>query len=158
MMDKIEKLDTNRTDILKKFITGFLPKRGNKRKGEKNEIEYISSTIDRIFSKYFDFNVSSRHILDAFEELGYDIFLKKSLWNAEKKEDIPSNNGNRVRLDGIYADYHAAFIYVDIEPRIVGQLRLVTSGLPSTTSKEKLSQRQEIEKRINLFKQTIKVT
>lgn len=156
-MDKLEKLDTNQMDILKKFILNFLPKRGNKRKGEKNEIEFISSTIGRIFSKYFNCNLSSRNILDAFEELGYDIFLKKSVWDTEKKEYKPSKNGDHIRFDGIYADYKAAFIYVDIEPYLVGQLRSVTSGLPPKTKPEKINQKEELKKKIDLFKKTIKL-
>lgn len=156
-MNKLEKLDTNQTDILKKFILNFLPKRGNKRKGEKNEMEFISSTIGRIFSKYFNCNLSSRHILNAFEELGYDIFLKKSVWDPEKKELKPSKNWDHIRFDGIYADYKAAFIYIDIEPLLVGQLSMVTSGLPPKRKPEKIIQKEELKKKIDLFNETIKL-
>lgn len=150
------KLSLYQQEILIKFIVSFLPKRGNKRKGSKNEIKYISTTLDRIFSKYFNFYVTAKHILDALEQLQYSIFLKKSIWDADKKEYIPSNQGINVRLDNFYKDYEAAFIYVDIEPAIVGRLRLATAGLPPQTNRERQDEKEEMNKRIYLFKQTIK--
>jgi len=155
-MNKPQKLDSNQLNILKRFITVFLPQRGNKRKGTKNEIEYIGKTIDRIFSKYFNFNVSMKHILDAFEELEYPIFPKKSVRDGVEIFFIKSEKGIYNKFDNVYKAYGAEFIYVDIEPHIVGQLHLVTYGLPPNTSKEKLNEKEEMIKRINLFKQTIK--
>ncbi len=149
------KLELHQKEILKKFITTFLLQRGNKRKGSKNEIEYIGTTLDRIFHKYFNFHITIKHVLDAFEELQYPIFLKKSEWDADKKEHIPSNTGTYIRLDNVYKDYDAFYIYVDIDPVIVGQLRLVTSGLPPQTNKERHDEKVEMTKRIHLFKQTI---
>jgi len=149
-------LEPHQKDILIKFILTFLPQRGNKRKGSKNEIEYISMTIDRILHQHFSFHIDREHVLNAFEELKYPIFLKKSKWNADKKEHVPSNQGTYIRLDNVYKDHETAFIYVDIEPSIVGQLRLVTSGLPPHTNKGRQDEKEEMTKRIYLFKQTIK--
>lgn len=155
-LSTFKELEPPQKDILKKFIVSFLPKRGNKRKGLKNEIEYISTTIDRILHQHFNFHITKEHILNAFEELKYPLFLKKSRWDTDKKEYIPSNQGTYIRLDNAYKDYNAAFIYVDIEPSIVGQLRLITSGLPPQTNKERQDEKEEITKRIYLFEQTIK--
>ncbi len=151
-----QKLEPHQKEILKKFILTFLPQRGNKRKGLKNEIEYISTTIDRILYQHFNFHITRKHILNAFEELKYPIFQKKSKWDSDKKEFVPLNQGTYIRLDNSYKDYEATFIYVDIEPSIVGQLRLITSGLPPQTNKERQDEKEEMTKRIYLFEKTIK--
>lgn len=153
--NKVQSLSPDQKDILKRFIITFLPQRGNKRKGRKNEIEYIDITLDRIFNTYFNFSFTRKQLLNAFEELQYPIFLKSGKWNADKKEHIPSNKGTAFRMDEGYKDYKAAFIYIDLEPSIVGQLRLVTAGLPPNTNIERVKEKEEMLKRIHLFKQTI---
>lgn len=152
--NKIQKLEPKQRTFLK-IYNYFLPMRGNKRKGLRNEIAYTEEALARIFNQYFGFSITREHVLDAFEELQYPIFLKKGEWNSDKKDFLPSNKGTSVRKDEGYTNYNAGFIYIDIEPTIVGQLRLVTAGLPNNTGDERLKEKAEMVKRISLFKQTI---
>lgn len=110
-------MENNQKYILKKFIGRFIEKRGNKRAHRRNEIDYIESAVNRILSKYFKFRLTKKEILEVFEELGYDIFGKKSVYDEEEKEFKPSKNGTQTRTEEIYCFYDADFIYVDIEPK-----------------------------------------
>ncbi|RZK01094.1 MAG: hypothetical protein EOO46_20725 [Flavobacterium sp.] len=151
-----QELSTEQKDILKKFILYFLPKRGNKRKNEGNEIDTIQTALNRIFNPQFGFRMTRTDILDAFEELGYDVFLMKGEWNSDRKETLPSKKGTSVRLDEGYKIYNAAFIYVDIDASVVRLLRSVTAGTPPNSGIKKLEEKEEMKKRIDLFKQTVK--
>jgi hypothetical protein len=154
--NNLQQLDLIQKNILKKFIIAFLPQRGNRRKGLRNEIEYTRDALGRIFNQYFNFSITREHILEVFEELEYPIYLKKGEWNSDKKDFLPSNKGTTTRKDEGYTSYDAAFIYIDIEPTTVGQLRLVTAGLPSNTNQERVKEKEEMVKRICSFKKTVR--
>lgn len=151
---KPNKLDTNQKEILEIFIKTFLPKRGNKRKNFGNEIDYVGTTIDKIFIKYFGFNLSRQNILDAFENLQYDIFAKKGVYDSEIKEHKPSNKGTHVRLGDGYSEYSAMFVYIDIDSPIVRHISLATFTPRPNTKNSKILETEEMKKQMNLFKQT----
>ncbi len=84
------KLTENQKGILRIFIEQFLPKRGTKRKNSGNEMEYIGSALNLVFKKNFGFNLNRQNIIEAFEEMEYSIFAKKSDWDPELKRTNPS--------------------------------------------------------------------
>jgi hypothetical protein len=47
-------------NILDNFIQEFLPPRGNKRKNSGNELDYVTTTLDRVFKQNFGFNLNQR--------------------------------------------------------------------------------------------------
>ena len=152
-MDGKEKLNSSQSKTLEEFILEFLPRKGNKRKSSKNEIEYVCPTLKRIFSKYFNFRIETVQILKAFKELHYSIFIKNNKWDSEKKEIIPADELKDPNLEEIFKNRGDCFIYINIEPSAVRQLRLITSGLNPTSNKEKLIKKEAMIKRIEMFKQ-----
>jgi hypothetical protein len=153
-MLKQDLLGENQKEILKAFIEQFLPKRGTRRKNSGNEMEYIGTALNLVFKKNFGFNINRQNIIDAYEELNYSIFTKNGEWDSELKEYKPSFKGDSVRIGGIYSEYNAAYVYVDIEPLIVRQLMLTARALPENTNQSKINATNEIKKRIDLFKKT----
>jgi hypothetical protein len=153
---KINELTSDQQEILESFIKQFLPKRGNKRKNSGNEIDYITTTLNKVFIKDFGFNISRKNILDTFAKLNYDIFNKNGEWKPDVKDYKPSKSGNSIRFDEGYSDYNASFIYVDISPSIFRQLMLTIFTPPPHTKKEKIIGTEEMKKQIELFKRTIK--
>jgi len=149
-----DQLNENQKEILIAFIEQFLPKRGTKRKNSGNEMEYITTTLNLVFKKNFGFNLNRPNIIDAFEELNYSIFTKNGEWDSEIKTYKPSITGNSVRIGDIYSDYNAAYVYVDIEPLIVRQLMLTAKTLPVNTNQLKVNATNEMNKRIELFRNT----
>lgn len=149
-------LDQNQKEILESFIKSFLPKRGNKRKNSGNEIDYVDMTIDKIFIKYFGFNLSRQNILDAFEKLQYDIFVKKGDYDSEMKRYKPSAKGTHVRVGDGYSGSNAMYVYIDIAPPIVRELSLATFNPLPNTNADKILATQKMKKEIDLFKQTIR--
>lgn len=149
-------LDKNQKEILESFIKSFLPKRGNKRKNSGNEIDYVGRTINKIFIKYFGFNLSRQNILDAFEKLQYDIFVKRGVYDTEIKVYKPSAKGTYVRSGDGYSRYNAMYVYIDIDPTIVRALSLATFTPRPNTNADKILATQKMKREIYLFKQTIR--
>lgn len=150
----MSKLSDNQKLILKKFITHFLPKRGNNRKYTTNEIGYVQRTLDKVFIQNFGFNLSSKHILDEFEELGYTIFTKKGLWDNETKIVKPYEKGSLINsIDG-YSGYDASFVYIDIDQAKIKQLMISTTSSKLNTSEIKLEKEEEMKKELHFFKET----
>lgn len=151
-----ERLTEDQQEVLFRFISTFLPKRGSKRKGTHNEIQFVASTLTRIFNKYFLFPVTPAQVLDAFEALEYTVFVSKSKWDADIKEHVRAKDGSSVNFGGIYGDYDAAFVYIDIHSSTMRLLRLVTSGTPKGAGGEKRMEKDDMLQRILLFRQTVK--
>lgn len=151
----VKLLDTQKA-LLNEFIIYFLPKRGNKRKGTSNELDYLSSTLNKVFIQNFGFNLSRQDIIAAFEELEYDIFQKNGQWDADLKDYKPAKKGNSIRKGDGYDDYEAAFIYVDVEQPIVRQLMLSTMTLLPNTGDIKKQQYAIMKRRLELFMPSIK--
>lgn len=148
-------LENNKKDILKKFIERFIEKRGNKRAHRRNEIEYIESCINRILGKYFKLSITKKEILEVFEEMGYDVFGKKSVYDPEEKEFKPSKSGTQNRGEKIYSFYDADFIYVDIEPKTL-QLLVRTVYTSLNIVKEKnIEVNDNLRREIEQFRKSI---
>lgn len=148
-------LNETQKDILKKFINSFLPPKGNKRKSSGNEIEYVGTTLDRLFKQNFGFNISRWDILHAFEDLQYNIFTKGGQWDSDKKIHKPSVAGKVVRVGDGYSEYIGSFVYIDVDSLTMRQLRLSTSSLPAHTAKEKFEETEKMKARIGIFKQSV---
>lgn len=148
-------LTDNQSYILESFIKQFLPKRGNKRKHSGNELEYVSNTIDRIIKRNFGFNLKRQNVLEVFIKLGYDIFTKKGDWNCETKEYQPSKIGEYIRIEDFYSDFDAMFIYIDIDPINLRELKLSTFTMPPNAGEKKILLKQQQQERIDSFKKNI---
>jgi hypothetical protein len=148
-------LTTLQKKCLDTFLTEFLPARGNKRKNSGNELDYIQTSLTRVFSKWFSFTISRHDLLDAFERIGYSLFTKKGDWNAEVKNFKPSAKGEEIRFNDGYIGNDAMFIYVDIEAPVVRQLLLTTMSLPISTKPEKRKPVEDLIKRIIQFQEKL---
>lgn len=151
-------LKETESQILKSFIEYFLPIRGNERKNSGNEIDYVSSTLELVFKKYFGININDIDILKTFENLNYKIFTKNGKWDSEKKMIKPSSGQNLIiNSKKVYQNYDVAYIYIDIEPKTVRTLMLTVKELPKNTSQLKVNDVIEMTNRIHLFKNKLKV-
>ena len=143
-------------ETLRNFIRTFLPLTNNKRKSSGNELEYIHSTLDRVCIQQFGFNVSKEEIIDAFTELGYNIYTKKGEWDSDTKIHRPSQKGTSIRVDGAYAGYNAAYIYFDVKPEDVRLLMKTTAKLPPNTNLDKVSKVHLLQEALQNFKKGFK--
>jgi hypothetical protein len=145
-------MNTTQQKLLGDFIKTFLPSTNTKRKNSGNELQYIHSTLDRVCIQQFGFNVTQKETIYAFTELGYNIYTKKSEWNPDTKIYQPSQEGTSVRLDGVYADFNAAFIYFDVKPEDVRLLMKTTATLPPNTNLDKVAKTHLLKEAIDRFK------
>lgn len=150
-------MELKHRQVLLNFLRTFLPNTNTKRKSSGNELEYIHSTIDRVCIQQFGFNVTQKEIIDAFTELGYNIYTKKGEWNPDTKVYHPSQTGTSVRLDGGYADFNAAFIYFDVRPEDVRLLMKTTATLPPHTNIDKAAKTYLLKEAIKTFKTSIPI-
>jgi len=146
------KLSANEKAIFLDFITMFLPKRGNKRKNNANEIEYLADSLDRIFRSYFGFRLNRETVLGAFEELGYDIFYKKGEFDG--KDFKPSLSGSAISGRDVYLTNDAMYIYVDVTALRVTELRLTTFPYQENTDKAKIKLLDYVKSEIELFRKS----
>lgn len=151
-------LPTAQQQTLHRFITAFLPPRGNKRKNTRNELQRVHLTLNRVLRKHFDFGVTPTQVLDAFQALEYAIFTRKGAWHPDKKEWLPAATGDTARGGLPYEEHDAGFLYVDVEAPVIAQLWLVTTSLPADTNPEKRLQQENLLERIRAFKQQFSQT
>ena len=137
--------------LLSLFIQEFLPMRGNKRKHVGNEIEYITGTLNLLFSKHFGYTLQRNNILKVFSKLGYKTFTRDAVCNGENKSYKPSSEGNSVRLDSIYSQFNCGYIYVDVDAVMIGYLRKSTMTLPPNTNSALCEVVDSLNKRILKF-------
>lgn len=148
-------LNEQQSIILDSFITHFLPKRGNKRKHSGNELEYVTKTIDRIIKQNFGFNLTYSNVLNAFVKLDYSIFHKNGEWDSDTKQYKPSVTGDTTRGDDTYLNSQTMFIYIDIDPKILRELKVATLGMSPNAGESKIALKQRQQERINSFKKTV---
>lgn len=147
------KLDDRQQEILREFIKTFLPRTATKRKNSGNEIDYVHSTLDRIFIQHFGFNLTADNILDAFQNLGYTLFTLNGVWDSENKIVKPSKTGDLIRHRKGYSDFNASFVYVEVKADTIRFLRKATASLPLNTNLDKYAKTTLLLDDIKRFKQ-----
>lgn len=156
-MSKTILLNKNQENILKSFINNFLPPTKNKRKYSGNELDFIYSTLDRVFIQNFGFNLSRKNIIDIFTDLNYTFFTLNSTWKSDKKEHIPSKNGEiYFKISDNTIGKEAPFTYININASTMRDLRKTTANLPSNTNLSKYAKIELLKQNIVQFAKEVK--
>ena len=153
-LTKMNNLTKEQTNILDNFIQDFLPPRGNKRKNSGNELDYVTTALDKVFKQNFGFNLNRQIILNAFEILGYDTFEKEGNIDHENKTFKPANNGNvktKIVESGNF-QIEAPFTYIDISADTIRHLMKTTAQLPENTNSKTVQKTEELKNKIQKFK------
>lgn len=95
-------------EVLKSFILDFLPDNESLIKNSKVELIYITKVLNRLFNKWFDFNISVANVFEIFEEEGYALSVVEPL-KADCKESP-------------YIKTNSSSIYISISSLIVNEL------------------------------------
>ena len=133
-------MDTDKQkEILQNFILEFLPKKGNNRKYSTNEIDYVTQAIEWVCMKYLGFRPTDKEVFEAFNMLGYSMLEK--IYDCSYKGKCMNGEA-----------YPSKYLYVDVNPVLVKNLRLTTKTLPQNTSPEKIEEIEKLKKRIEAFK------
>ena len=147
-------LTKRQINILDNFIREFLPPRGNKRKNSGNEMDYVTTALDKVFKQNFGFNLDRHILLNAFEILGYDIFEKEGNIDHENKTFKPANNGNvKTKIVGVgNFKIEAPFTYIDISAVTIRYLMKTTAQLPENTNSDTFPKTKELKIKIQKIK------
>lgn len=157
MKSQIHKLESKQEKILESFIFTFFEPTRTKRKNSGNELDYISTTLDKIFKQNFGFNLNRRQIENAYKKLGYQIFYKNGIYNSETKKSSPKKNGEiNLKISGFQSGIESPYTYFDIDPKIVRTLMRTISKLSETTNISKHYEVESMRKKILEFKNEIK--
>lgn len=142
-------MKNNQKKLFENFIIEFLPPTGSKRKYSGNELDYITRTLDKLFSQNFSFNLSKTEITECFSRLGYQIFDKIGIIDYENKKIKPAfiNDSNK--------SLPIKFIYFEISPKTMRQLMLATRKLSEITNSEKIDKNEKMKIKIEIFKNKI---
>jgi hypothetical protein len=153
MKSSRNKLPAEQDKLFEKFILTFFERTGTKSKNSGNELNYITTTLDRVFKQNFGFNLDRRTIENKFEELGYSVFYKNETYNTDTKKHSPSINGEiKLKQVGLDSGIEAPYTYLDISPKTVRQLMRTTTTLTETTNETKYIETEIMRKRILAFK------
>jgi|GEM_PF-3014162 len=149
-------MNKQQSDILNSFLIEFLPPQGNKRKSSNNEFITVFDTLKPIFSKFFEIKITRQELWDALDELGYNFIKRELAWDTERKDYKPVNKHSNIisihstsgdnemfKMDGHYN--------INLSATQVKNLRLTVSGLPPSTSIEKLKLKEELIDNIQTF-------
>ena len=126
-------------EILQNFILEFLPKKGNNRKYPTNEIDRVTEVIEWACMKYLGFRPTNKEVFEAFNMLGYNMLEK--IYDCSYKGKCMNGES-----------YPSKYLYVDVSPVLVKELRLTTQRLPPNTSPKKIEETEKLKKRIEAFK------
>lgn len=148
---KNQHLNSDQKIILQKFCNVFLPPTNNKRKYKSNELDYVSSSLNRVFYQNFGFNLSRDHVRDNFSEMGYQIFTKGGVWDPDEKKLKPSASSTMVKVVAPKADPEPLYTYFNISPTMISNLRRTTAKLPQNTNESKRKEIEELKTKIKDF-------
>tara|TARA_R110001592_G_scaffold211976_1_gene464062 strand:+ start:6128 stop:6580 length:453 start_codon:yes stop_codon:yes gene_type:complete len=146
----------NKKQILKKFILEFFTPTGNKRKNSGNELNYLHSTLDRVFIQNFGFNLDRAIVATTFTKLGFQVFQMNSTFNSETKRVVPSKDGefNDMSTNGSKR-FEAPFTYFDISPVTVRLLMKTTAKLSDNTNESKKIETRNMKQKIEELKKRL---
>ena len=89
--------------------------------------------------RYLGFRPTDKEVFDTFNMLGYSLLEKTNDCSYEGK----CMNGKASP---------SKYLYVDVSPVLVKELRLTTQTLPPNTSPKKIEEIENLKKRIEAFK------
>lgn len=84
------KLTQKQKDLLDKFVLEFLPDTGEKRKNGSNSLQCVHRSLNTVFSKNANFELSERDVIDCFLRLNYGFRTHVEKWSYLR---IPSTVG-----------------------------------------------------------------
>ena len=146
-------LTTTQLNILDKFIQEFLPARGNKRKNSGNELDYVTTALDKVFKQNFGFNLTRHIVLKAFKNLGYTVFEKEGNIDHDNKTFKPADIGNvKNKTVGLGLIIEAPFTYIDISADTIRHFMKTTAQLPESTNSKTLNKTEKMKREIQQFK------
>lgn len=147
-----QKLSREQEQIFVHFIITFFEPTGSKRKNSGNELSYVVNTLDRLFKKYFGFNLDRRIVEVTFEKLGYAIYNRNETYNPDTKKHFPSIDGEiKSKVVGIGNEIEAPYTYFEIDPKIVRQLMRTTVTMTENSNQAKHFETLTMQKRILEF-------
>jgi len=143
-------LNEEQKSIVQDFIKEFLPPTGNKRKARTNEIQFIAPTLNSIFNKHFKFKVDEKDLLDIFDEMDYQIFIKGNVFDSSKKDLVPAKETKKEGWNR-KVNLHANQVYVEVHSVVVSALRLVNMTLAENTNPIKVKETESYRKKVHEF-------
>lgn len=159
MNNFIPKLEIEQYKILEKFINNFFEPTNSKRKNSGNELDYIFTSLDKVFKQNFGFNLHRQHIEETLVKLGFQIFYKNQTYNSDTKIYSPSTDGEiTIKMIAMNGRIESPYTYFDIDPKIVRQLMRTTAKLPETTNTNKYYETERMKKKIEEFKKELNKT
>ncbi|MBN3584014.1 hypothetical protein JYB64_16580 [Algoriphagus aestuarii] len=141
-----------REKVLKDFILEFLPNSKNNRKYRTNELEFVSDTLSKVFSKIFNINIEGNEIVNAFDDLNYRIHFQKD--NSMGEEVILTKarivKGRIIPISG-YEENNSSLVHFQIRGPHIKDLSRFLKKLPPNTNEDKIEKNKILEERIKRF-------
>lgn len=150
----------NEKQLLKLFLTEFLPPTGNNRKYPTNNFVAIYDSLYSIFSHYFGIKLEPEEV----KEVLYQIYQSSERNmteapdpNGEKPERlVQAKKGDTIAFVSSYRGrkliHEGPNLYFDIPPVELNTLRKSTKKMPPNTKPEVLETIQSARKRVTQFK------
>ncbi len=127
------------------FVHALLPPRPNRHRNMANEANYVTTTLSRLMLQRLGFRVTAADILRLLPQAGYTFFTKFGTWSPEEGRTIGvdmnslfTQYANVPVSDKLITGENNAFVYVNVDGRLVRALRSLTIPIPANTGADKL--------------------
>ncbi len=144
---------TSNLDLLKNFITLFLPRSNNKRKYSHNEFSFIHNTIAKIFVSYANIKISDHELAKCFTELNYNFYVREGQSGLFKNENKRSSKKKNKRIPFFDFD-EGVFVYIAISSETVIHLRRASNSMAYQKNASKLLALLPLKEKITFFFKT----
>lgn len=135
---------------LKKFIREFLPKNRFKGKYSHNEFRYVRATIEKIFARYGNIEVTEAEFAQCLSEEGYRFYAEEKPFGRIKTAG-KRKTGNGDRKDAFWDYGEDAFLFVGVSSHAVFELRKAANSMALQKDKARIEQLVALRKRIKRF-------
>ena len=142
--------------LLRRFIAPFLPPQDKFHRNLANEINYVTTTLNRVLLHHFGFRVNKEMVTEALQDNKCILFTKNDQANNRKyqRRIVPSEQNFLGTLFSTEKTdvQETVYVHADIDAGTVRTLRLTTIPIPENTAPDKRLQVKELLHRLKEWK------
>jgi hypothetical protein len=147
-------LSMDEKQLVQAFLLRVLPPISSKRRGRNNELATITNTIDKWFKRNLQIHVGISALAELFEELGSHGYTLRPFgedYDPDQKTSRAVPELGEYRGEKPYAKREAMYIYINIDPKRIADIRKLSTTLPLNTRPIKLLELSTLQDELRSF-------
>ncbi|MDO4930064.1 MAG: hypothetical protein Q4E59_02910 [Bacteroidales bacterium] len=148
-----------RDKVVALLLKTLLPPVDNRHRNMANEVNYLSTTMNRLLLQQFGFRIEFQTLMDLLRNAGYVFFTRDGLCDPNKRRLKPIKSPtlfpDEVEMAEPTQGRGGTFVYVNLSGKVVRTLRCLTIPLPPNMSADKLELLNDVKARLEQFKANV---